>query len=72
MSEHGIPNEEIACVLGHSGTAVMERIYRHELRPVIETTATAVDQVFSLEDIAPDWHMDPLFSVSEAEGTTGP
>jgi integrase len=69
MSEHGISNEEIARVLGHSGTAVLERIYRHELRPVIETTATAMDQVFSLEDIAPDWHMDPLFSVREAEGS---
>lgn len=68
MSEHGISNEEIARVLGHSGTAVLERIYRHELRPVIETTATAMDQVFSVDDIAPDWHMDPLFSVSEAEG----
>jgi integrase len=68
MSEHGVPNEEIARVLGHSGTVVTERIYRHELRPVIETTATAMDQVFALEDIAPDWHMDPLLSVSEAEG----
>ena len=71
MSAHGIANEEIARVLGHSGTAVLERIYRHELRPVIETTATAMDQVFSVDDIAPDWHMDPLFSVSEAEGDAG-
>ncbi|MFJ3406728.1 tyrosine recombinase XerC [Promicromonospora sp. NPDC090134] len=70
MSAHGIANEEIARVLGHSGTAVLERIYRHELRPVIETTATAMDQVFSHEDIAPDWHMDPLFTVGEAGGGT--
>lgn len=57
-------------MLGHSGTAVLERIYRHELRPVIETAATAMDQVFSVDDVTPDWHMDPLFSVSEAEGST--
>jgi hypothetical protein len=35
---------------------------------VIETTAT--DQVFSLEGIALDWHMDPLFGASEAEGNS--
>ncbi len=60
--------EEIARLLGHSGTAVTERVYRHELRPVIETGATVMDQVFAVADVGPDWHMAPLFDVATAEG----
>ncbi len=31
---------------GHSGTTVTELVYRHQLKPVIQTGATAMDQIF--------------------------
>jgi site-specific recombinase XerD len=68
MSQERVPVEEIARLSGHSGTAVTERVCRHELRPVIETGATVMDQVFEVADVGPDWHMAPLFEIAEAEG----
>jgi hypothetical protein len=38
--------EEIARLVGHSSTAVTERVYRHELRPVIRSGADAMDLLF--------------------------
>ncbi|MBE1877838.1 tyrosine recombinase XerC [Myceligenerans pegani] len=46
LSRHGLPIEEISRLMGHSGTAVTELVYRHELRPVLETGATVMDDVF--------------------------
>jgi len=40
MSAGGAAVEQIAHVVGHSDTSTTERIYRHELRPVIHTGAT--------------------------------
>jgi integrase len=56
LSENGLPVEEISRLMGHSGTAVTELVYRHELRPVIESGASIMDQVFPLiaEDAAGD------------------
>lgn len=48
LSEHGLPIEEISRLMGHSGTAVTELVYRHELRPVLESGATVMDSVFAL------------------------
>ncbi|MCK9795208.1 site-specific integrase [Isoptericola sp. 4D.3] len=48
MSEHGVPLEEISRLVGHSGTAVTEAVYRHELRPVLQTGARAMDDLFSV------------------------
>jgi hypothetical protein len=31
-----VPIEQIARLVGHSGTSVTEQIYRHQLRPVLE------------------------------------
>ncbi len=61
MSAGGTPTEEIARLVGHTDTTTTERVYRHELRPVIQTGATVMDQVFSVQVVAPDWHMEPLF-----------
>jgi integrase len=48
MSEQGVPIEEIARLVGHTGgSKVTETIYRQELRPVIQTTATVMDDVFA-------------------------
>ncbi len=46
LSEHGLPIEEISRLMGHSGTAVTELVYRHELRPVLESGAAVMDVVF--------------------------
>ncbi len=47
LSDAGIPVEEIAQLVGHSGTTVTELVYRHQLRPVIQTGATVMDRLFA-------------------------
>lgn len=48
LSEYGIQVEEIARLVGHTGgSKVTELVYRHELRPVVETGAQAMDDLFS-------------------------
>jgi integrase len=46
LSQHGLAIEEISRLMGHSGTAVTELVYRHELRPVLESGASIMDTVF--------------------------
>lgn len=47
LSEHGVPIDEIARLVGHKGgSAVTERVYRKQIRPVIQTGAQAMDEVF--------------------------
>ena len=46
LSDAGIPVEQIAQLVGHSGTTVTELVYRHQLRPVIQTGATIMDSLF--------------------------
>ncbi|GAA1775357.1 tyrosine-type recombinase/integrase [Streptomonospora arabica] len=46
MSDSGVPLEDIARLVGHSGTAVTEAVYRKEIRPVITGGAEAMDGVF--------------------------
>lgn len=46
LSDHGVPIEEISRLVGHSSTSVTETVYRHQLRPVIETGASAMDRIF--------------------------
>jgi integrase len=48
LSEQGLPIEEISRLMGHSGTAVTELVYRHELRPVLQAGARVMDAVFPL------------------------
>jgi hypothetical protein len=38
--------EDISRLVGHSSTAVTELVYRHQLRPVLEDGAVAMDQIF--------------------------
>ncbi|MCA5894380.1 site-specific integrase [Isoptericola sp. NEAU-Y5] len=61
MSAGGAAVEQIAHVVGHSDTSTTERIYRHELRPVIQTGATFMNKFAAVDDVGPDWHMEPLF-----------
>ncbi|GAA2437709.1 hypothetical protein GCM10010191_60850 [Actinomadura vinacea] len=43
MSDSGVP---IADLVGHAGTAVTEKVYRHQLRPVINEGAATMNAVF--------------------------
>ena len=47
LSDAGIPVEQIAQLVGHRGTTVTELVYRHQLRPVIQTGATVMDELFA-------------------------
>lgn len=49
LSEWGLGIEDISRLVGHSGTHVTELVYRHELRPVIQTGATAMDSLFDVD-----------------------
>ncbi|WP_198653713.1 hypothetical protein [Actinocorallia populi] len=46
MSGRRVPLENISRLVGHKGTAVTELVYRHQIRPVIEDGATAMDRIF--------------------------
>jgi len=37
MSDNDVPIETIADLVGRKGTTVTERVYRHQLKPVIST-----------------------------------
>ena len=46
LSDAGVPVDEISRLVGHSGTSVTELVYRHQIRPVIQTGATVMDRLF--------------------------
>ncbi|MEV4558300.1 site-specific integrase [Kitasatospora sp. NPDC049285] len=46
LSDKGVPLEEISRLVGHSSTSVTEEVYRKQIRPVIQTGATVMDDVF--------------------------
>jgi integrase len=51
MSDHGIPVEKIARVVGHSSTTTTEVVYRKQLRPVITEGADTMDVIFGERDV---------------------
>ena len=50
LSDSGVPIEEISRLVGHAGTHVTELVYRHQLRPVIESGAVAMERLFASDD----------------------
>ncbi len=46
LSDRRVPIEETSRLEGHSSTAITETVYRHQLRPIIETGASAVNELF--------------------------
>jgi site-specific recombinase XerD len=46
LSASGVALEDIARLVGHSGTAVTEAVYRKQIRPVMEQGATAMNRIF--------------------------
>lgn len=67
MSSEGVLIEEISRLVGHNNTQVTERVYRKELRPVIQTGARAMNSVIGTVEVSLG-DMEPLFSVAEARG----
>ncbi|MEV6148924.1 tyrosine-type recombinase/integrase [Nonomuraea sp. NPDC052129] len=47
LSDSGVPLEDIARLVGHSGTAVTEAVYRKQIRPVLLQGAAAMDDLFA-------------------------
>ena len=46
LSDGGLSVEKIALLIGHSGTAVTEKVYRHQIRPVIRDESDTIDRLF--------------------------
>ncbi|WP_371400843.1 site-specific integrase [Kribbella sp. NBC_00662] len=46
LSSKGVRIEEISRLVGHASTNVTEKVYRHELRPVLTEGATKMDEIF--------------------------
>lgn len=42
LSDRGVPNEEIADLLGHTTTRMVDQTYRHRLRPVVDVAAREI------------------------------
>ena len=42
--------EDIAHLVGHASTAVTEKVYRKELRPVLRAGATAMNTLFDTDE----------------------
>lgn len=57
LSDSGMAIEHIARLVGHSGTATTERVYRQQIRPVLEGGAMAMDGIFP-DRAADDSHSD--------------
>ncbi|GAA2354326.1 hypothetical protein Cme02nite_47300 [Catellatospora methionotrophica] len=50
LSDSGMRLEDIAELCGHAGTRVTEAVYRHQLRPMLLSGATAMDEIFAEAD----------------------
>ncbi|MBC8090636.1 MAG: tyrosine-type recombinase/integrase [Pseudonocardia sp.] len=50
LSASGVRIEDISRLVGHSGTAVTEKVYRHELHAVLDNGAIVMDDLFPLDD----------------------
>ena len=66
LSDAGMPIEEIARLVGHSGTTVTELVYRHQLRPVVQTGAQVMDRLFATKGV-----QDRSHSVGHSGGQNG-
>jgi len=47
LSDNDVPIEKIADLVGHRTTIVTQTVYRHQLRPVLETGATAMNSILN-------------------------
>ena len=49
LSNAEVPIEQISQLVGHRGTTVTELVYRHQLKPVVQTGATVMDRIFGAD-----------------------
>ncbi len=47
LSDDGMPIRDIADLVGHSETRTTETVYRHQLRPVLQGGAKAMDMIMA-------------------------
>jgi integrase len=52
LADSEVSIEDIAELCGHAGTRVTERVYRHQLRPIVLDGAVAMDQIFATRNPA--------------------
>jgi integrase len=45
LAENDVPIEKIADLVGHASTRTTETVYRHQLRPAIQTAGHAMDHL---------------------------
>jgi site-specific recombinase XerD len=50
MSDAGVPLEQIARLVGHTGTTTTELVYRKQIRPVVMGGAGIMDGLFPRRD----------------------
>ncbi|MGK5733782.1 hypothetical protein [Streptomyces sp. URMC 124] len=48
LSDHGVPTEEIARILGRNGSATTEKVHGKQLHPVITAGAEAMDETIEV------------------------
>lgn len=53
LSDHEVPVERVAALVGHSDTRTTETVYRHRLRPVITGGAEVMDTIFRVGSETP-------------------
>jgi integrase len=49
LSDAGVRLEDISQLVGHRGTTVTELVYRHQIRPVVQTGAQVMDTLFKIK-----------------------
>lgn len=49
LSDHDTPVEQISRLVGHHTSQVTERVYRHQIKPVLQHGARAMDRIFPSE-----------------------
>jgi integrase len=47
LSDNGVPIETIADLVGHKTTIVTQKVYRHQLKPVMTSGATSMNTIFA-------------------------
>jgi site-specific recombinase XerD len=45
LGDNGVPIEAIADLVGHQTTIVTQKVYRHQLKPVITSCATTMNEI---------------------------
>ncbi len=67
LSDAGLPIEDVSRLVGHSSTSVTELVYRHQIRPVVQSGATIMDRLFGSPGDRPLSRLSPSTMGSRAE-----